>query len=48
MNTQTAMIFPLETTDIPPGEEAEARQPLRAHLVGMIERGDGKQIPECR
>ena len=43
MNTQTAMIFPLETTDTPPREETEARQPLRAHLVGMIERGEVQQ-----
>lgn len=48
MNTQAAMIFPLETMDIPPGEEAEARRPLRARLVGMIERGEVQQSQAAR
>lgn len=48
MNIQAAMIFPLETMETPPREEAEARQPLRARLMGMIERGEVQQSQAAR
>ena len=48
MNTQTAMIFPLETMDTLPGDDSEARLSLRARMVGMIERGEVQQSLAAR